>query len=109
MIRTLLVVLVVSLPAVAVSQDAKTKSEAKSEAKSDAKSEGLEMKVVESATRPDFTTHLFVAYGLTCVLLGAFTFWTVMQGRSLAKRAEYLRERFDRAYPEERDDSDKKQ
>ena len=98
-IRTLLLVLVVSLPAVAVAQDGKTAFEAKSEA--------VDTKPVESAIPPDFTNYLFVAYGLTCVFLGAFTLWTFAQGRGLAKRAAYLSERFDRAHPEETEDSGK--
>ena len=55
------------------------------------------MKPVASAEAPDFTTELFWAYGLTCVALFAFTMWTIIQAKNLGRRAEYLRERFDRA------------
>jgi len=56
----------------------------------------------EGSSPPDFQAYVFWAYGLTCVLIFGFTTWTILQARQLDRRVHYLRERFERAHPEER-------
>ena len=43
---------------------------------------------------PDYKIYVFLAYGLTCLLLFLFFIWNMIQGRKLGKRIDYLEERF---------------
>jgi len=49
--------------------------------------------------QPNFQPYIFWAYGLACALLFIFTLWTLRQTKQLARRTEYLKERFLRAHP----------
>jgi len=97
MIRALLLVVLVMFPAVAMLGDVGTET-----TETAAPAELSSEKTVVIDPPPDFSTYLFVAYGLTCALLCVFTLWTATQTRNLEKSARYLHERFDRGYSEDR-------
>lgn len=50
----------------------------------------------------DFQAYVFWAYGFVCILLFLLTLYTIRQGRAAERRLEYLRERFENAFPEQR-------
>ena len=51
----------------------------------------------EGAADPEYQPYIFWAYSLACVLLFAFTAYSIQQTKTLAARIEYLRERVDKA------------
>jgi len=54
----------------------------------------LDFVVSENNSAPDYKIYVFLAYGLTCLLLFLFFVWHIIQGRKLGKRIDYLEERF---------------
>jgi hypothetical protein len=53
-----------------------------------------DFKAGKNNSAPDFKIYVFLAYGLTCLLLFLFFIWNIIQGRKLGKRIDYLEERF---------------
>ena len=53
-----------------------------------------EFKAEQTIGGPDYQVYVFMAYGLTCLLLFLFFTWTIFQGGKLGKRIDYLEERF---------------
>ena len=54
----------------------------------------LDFVASENNSAPDYKIYVFLAYGLTCLLLFLFFIWNIIQGRKLGKRIDYLEERF---------------
>ena len=53
--------------------------------------------VTGSSAQANDQSYIFGAYGMVCVLLFAFTLWTLVEVRRLGKHVSYLQERIDRA------------
>jgi tellurite resistance protein TehA-like permease len=58
---------------------------------------------MEKAAQADpalFQPLIFWAYGLACLLIFFFTFWTFRQARGIEQRMVHLEERFRRVHPQ---------
>ena len=53
-----------------------------------------DFKAGKNNSGPDYKIYVFLAYGLTCLLLFLFFIWHIIHTDKLGKRIDYLEERF---------------